>query len=202
MDYIEGLFLGKLWSDTDFENRRHAGLFILYGFLVDLLVLLRYFTGKTYLGIGVFTVVHWVILILLMLACPFINFRYYRMPGWGKALILIEKTFKSFLVMSLTVSLILPRIKVQSTGLQDFLINYLNETLEKYAEKVSSGAGSFATVMGVLAGGIHVVLMIVLIAVAALIIPGLVYLAVRYIQYAYDWVIDRLVIRRVFRYRR
>ncbi len=202
MDYLEGLFLGKLWSDTDFENRRHAGLFFLYGFLVALLVLLRYFTGVTYLRIGNFGVIETVLLVLLMLGCPFICFKYYRMPFWGKLLVIGEKIFKSFLIMSFTVSLILPRIKVQSNGLQDFVINYLNGTLEKYTERFSSGAGSFATVMGVMAGGIHVVLVAVLIALAAVIIPGLVYLAFRYVQYAYDWVIDRLIIRRFFRYRR
>ena len=42
----------------------------------------------------------------------------------------------------------------------------------------------------------------VLIALAAVIIPGLIFLAFRLVQFAYDWVIDRLIIRRFFRYRR
>ena len=45
MDYLEGLCLGRLWSDTDFENRRHLSLFLLYGVFVDLLVVYNYLTG-------------------------------------------------------------------------------------------------------------------------------------------------------------
>ena len=46
MDYMEGLFLGSLWSDTDYENRRHINLFILYGVLVCGIVVLSSFTGQ------------------------------------------------------------------------------------------------------------------------------------------------------------
>ena len=45
VDYLEGLLLGRLWSDTDFENRRHLSLFLLYGVFVDLLVVYNYMTG-------------------------------------------------------------------------------------------------------------------------------------------------------------
>lgn len=46
LDYLEGLLLGRLWSDTDFENRKHFGLFVIYGLLVDAIVLYIYISGK------------------------------------------------------------------------------------------------------------------------------------------------------------
>ena len=195
---MEGLFLGKLWSDTDFENRRHLGLFVLYGLFVDSIILFNYFVGKSIPGTGHFGVLQIILFILLFLACPFICFRYYRMPIAGKILILTEKFFKSYLVVSFTVVQMLSRITVQKSGFQDFVMNYLNGTLEKYTERFASSAGSFATVLAVLAGGVHVVLTAVIVIAAAVLIPGLVYLLVRCLQYGYDWLINRYIIKRFF----
>ena len=199
---MEGLFLGKLWSDTDFENRRHLGLFTLYGFLVALIFSYRYLTGRPLFFIGGFGTIQLVLLIILFLACPFICFRYYRMPFWGKLLVIFEKIAKAVLVIDLTVELAIPRVKVQVGGLQDYLIGYLNSTLETYTEKFASEAGSFATVMGVLMGGIHTVLVFVGIIALAVIVPGLVFLLIRYVQFGYDWVIDKLILKKYFRFRR
>ena len=198
MDYLEGLFLGKLWSDTDFENRRHMGLFVLYGLLVVSVVVFNFFFGRMLLGIGSFGVLQIVLLALLFLACPFICFRYYRMPMAGKIIILIEKLFKSYLVMSFTVGQMMRYIKIPKAGLQDYIINYLNSTLESYTEQFAASAGSFATVLAVLAGGIHVVLVFALVIIAAIVIPGVIYLLFVFLQRGYDWLISRFVIKRVF----
>ncbi|MBP5260793.1 MAG: hypothetical protein J6Z43_01550 [Clostridiales bacterium] len=198
MDYLEGLFLGKIWSDTDFENRRHLGLFVIYGILIESIVLYNFVFDKTLLGFGRFGVLNIVLFILLFLACPFICFRYYRMPLPGKIIILVEKTFKSYLVASFTVNQIMSRITIQKDGLQDFVINYLNGTLESYTERFAGSAGSFATVIAVLAGGVHVVLVAALIAAAAILIPGIVYLIFTGLQFGYDWLMNKFIIKRFF----
>ena len=87
LDYLEGLLLGKLWSDTDYENRRHFGLFVLYGLFVDAIVLYIYILNKGLFGFGSIGPIHIAVFVLLFLANPFICFRYYRMPLWGKLLI-------------------------------------------------------------------------------------------------------------------
>lgn len=198
MDYFEGLFLGKLWSDTDFENRRHVSLFILYGLLVDALVLFTYWTGKKLPVIGTWGTLQMVLFILLFLACPFICFRYYRMPLWGKILVLLEKFFKHILILAFSISLFLPYLKVQVGDLQEFLIQYLNETLEVYTEKFYDTAGTFATILGVVSGGMHIVIVFAFWAIVAVVAPGLLYLAYRFIQYGFDWVVAKLVIRKFF----
>lgn len=202
MDYMEGLFLGKLWSDTDFENRRHAALFILYGLFVDILLLASYLGGSNILGTGAASVVRIVFYVVLFLGCPFLCFKYYRMPLWGKILVLFEKVIKTFFIMGMTIELILPRIKIQTSGLQDYLVDYLNSTLEKYTLRFAADGGSFSTVMGVLTGGIHVVLVVVLIIAAAILLPGLIFLLFRALQFVYDWIIDKLIIKKFFRYKK
>lgn len=198
LDYLEGLLLGRLWSDTDFENRKHFGLFVIYGLLVDAIVLYLYISGKGLLNFGIVGPIHIAVFTLLFLANPFISFRYYRMPWWGKILVLAVKIYKSYLIVSYTVSLLLPRLSVQVDDLQDFLMTYLNGTLEKYTEKFQASAGSFSTVLGVLAGGVHVVGTVLLYVLAAIIIPGLIYLAIRIVQYVWDWVVNTLIIKRFF----
>ena len=202
MDYAEGLFLGRYWSDTDFENRKHYELFLLYGTLTTLFLVLYYWTGRPLIGVGSFGMFSTVMLSILSFCNPVICFRYYGMPLWGKAAVLCAKVYKAYLVMSLTVSLILPRMTVQSNGLKDFLVDYLNSTLEKYTERFASGGGSFSTVMGVLTGGIHVVLVVVLVVAALVVIPGLVVIVYKLVQYFYDFLIDKLILRRFFRYKR
>lgn len=201
MDYAEGLFLGRYWSDTDFENRRHVELFLLYGALTALFLVLYYWTGKPLIGVGSFGLFSTIMLSILTAVNPVMCFRYYGMPLWGKICVLTAKVYKAYLIMSLTVSLILPKLTVQSNGLKDFLVDYLNSTLESYTEKFASGGGSFSTVMGVLAGGVHVVLVVVLVIAAIIAIPGLVVILYKFAQYFYDFLIDRLILRRFFRYK-
>ena len=196
MDYIEGLFLGKLWSDTDFENRRHLPLFIMYGLFVDALVIFSYWTGKLIPVLSGISILKIVIFALLFLACPFICFRYYRMPLWGKILVLLEKLYKHVLIVGFTVSLLLPRLTVKSGDLQTFMVDYLNKTLEKYTEKFIESAGTFATIMGVVSGGIHVMVVVFFWAVIAVVIPGALYLVYRLVQYGYDFIIARFIIRK------
>lgn len=198
MDYFEGLFLGKLWSDTDFENRRHVTLYILYGLFIDALVLLTYWTGRTLPLVGTWGTLQLVLFILLFLACPFICFKYYQMPLWGKIIVLIEKAFKHILIMAFSLSIFLPYLSVNVGDLQEFLINYLNKTLETYTEKFIDSAGTFATIIGVVTGGMHIVLVFAFWVILSLVLPGAIYLIYRIIQYGYDWVIAKTIIRKFF----
>ncbi len=198
MDYLEGLMLGKLWSDTDYENRKHFWLFIIYGLLCNCIILYSYLSGKKLLGCGDFGMSLFAVFIVLFVASPFICFRYYRMPFWGKLIILAEKIFKSYLVLSYTVSLILPKLTVNVGDLQSFVIDYLNKTVEQYTTKYAASSGSFATVTGVLAGGLHVVLTVLGIFVVAMIVPGLIYIVFRFCQFVWDWLINTLILKRFF----
>ena len=65
LDYAEGLFLGRYWSDTDFENRRHIELFLLYGVLTTIFLILLYWTGSPFLGVGRFGLFSIIMLVIL-----------------------------------------------------------------------------------------------------------------------------------------
>lgn len=201
LDYIEGLLLGRLWSDTDFENRKHVSLFILYGLLVDSASLFFFLKGRFLLGIGNFVSYQLVLLILLFLACPFINCKYYSFPWRGKLLVLIEKIYKNYLIFSLITGNIIPRLNIPTNNIRNDLIDYLNYTLEDYTTKFSASAGAFSTVIGVLAGGIHVVFYFVLNLVILIAAPALIYFLYRLLQYGYDFLMQRFVTNKIFRHK-
>jgi hypothetical protein len=113
-------------------------------------------------------------------------------------LVLAEKIFKSYLVLSYTVSLMLPKLTVKVGDLQNFIVDYLNKTLEEYTTKYAASSGSFATVTGVLAGGLHVMLTVLGIIVVAMIVPGLIYIVFRVSQFVWDWLINTLILKRFF----
>lgn len=194
MDYLEGLLLGRLWSDTDFENRRHLSLFLLYGLFVDLLVVYNYLTGGlTGLITGSF-LTKIIIFIVLFFLCPAICFSYYRMPIWGKIPVLASQILKYGSLTFLITAWARPKLSVSIGDLKDFLINYLNSTLERFTEKYVDTAGTFATVLGVISGGVYVVVVVILILLAAILIPGIVYCVARFLQYWYDKVVSMLVL--------
>ncbi|MBQ0011257.1 MAG: hypothetical protein KBT07_00965 [Clostridiales bacterium] len=194
MDYLEGLLLGRLWSDTDFENRRHLSLFLLYGLFVDLLVIYNYLTGGLNGLITGSFLAKMIVFVVLFFLGPALCFSYYRMPIWGKIPVLAAQLVKYGSLTFLITAWARPKLSVSFGDLREFLISYLNQTLERFTEKYVDTAGTFATVLGVISGGVYVVVVFVLNLLAALLIPGIVYCVARFLQYWYDKVISMLVL--------
>lgn len=194
MDYLEGLFLGVQWSDTDFGNRRHLSSLALYGVLVNVIILLNYFTGKlSGLIEGNFTL-KIIFYMILFVACPFICFRYYRFPIWAKIPILLIQALKQVLLMLIMISWARPRLTLSSGDLKDTLIDYLNSTLEAHTLRYKESAGTFATVLGVISGGVYIVFVFLSVIVLTLVIPGLIFFLARMIQLGYDKIIAKFIL--------
>ncbi|MBN1892077.1 MAG: hypothetical protein JW780_04785 [Clostridiales bacterium] len=194
MDHLEGLFLGVQWSDTDFESRKHWSSLMLYGVLVNAVILLNYLTGRFSGLIGGSFTVKLVLYLVLFVACPFICFRYYRFPIWGKIPILLIQATKQVLLTLLIISWARPVLTLQPEGIKDALIDYLNSTLEAHTLRYSESAGTFATVLGVISGGIYIVFVFLAVIFLALIIPGIVFVLARMIQLGYDKIVAKFIL--------
>lgn len=194
MDYMEGLFLGSLWSDTDYENRRHASLFILYGMIVCGCVAFSYITGQLSGFLGGQRIIKLVIFLILFMASPFLNFRYYRYPLWVKIPILLADASKYFAMTVFSTTWIMPYLTISITDIQTFVVNFLNNTLESSTKMFAESAGTFSTVLGVITGGIYVVFLFAAALMLAILIPGTLFLLVRLLQYGYDKLISKFII--------
>jgi len=194
VDYLEGLFLGPLWSDTDYENRRHTGLFLLYGLSVAGVIAYSYLTGAFSGLLAGHQILKIILLMLLFLASPFMCFRYYRMPIWVKLPVLLAEAAKYFIMTLLLTTWVMPYTYVAPETLQTNLIGFLNKTLETSTERFAASAGTFSTVLGVITGGIYLLFLACAVLILALLIPGTVFLLVRMLQYGYDKLVHTFVL--------
>ena len=194
MDYLEGLFLGPLWSDTDYENRRHTGLFLLYGLSVVGVIAYSYLTGGFAGLLAGHQILKIILLMLLFLASPFMCFRYYRMPIWVKLPVLLAEAAKYFVLTVLMTTWVMPYTYVSLETLQANMIGFLNKTLESSTERFAASAGTFSTVLGVITGGIYLLFLASAMLILALLIPGTIFLLVRMLQYGYDKLVHVFVL--------
>lgn len=194
MDYLEGLFLGVQWSDTDFQNRRHISSLVLYGFFVNALIALAYFTGRFAPLLGTGLIAKIIIFVVLFFACPFICFRYYRFPIWGKIPVLLVQATKQVVLIIIYTAIVLPRLTMSSSEIVEKAMDYLNNTLESHTAKFVDTAGTFATILGVMSGGVYVVFIVVASVFVAVALPALLFTGARLLQLAYDKVVDRFII--------
>lgn len=196
LDYLEGLFLGTIWSDTDYENRRHYGLFFVYGLSIVGLVFLSFLTGKFSWLLSDMQLPKLILLMILFLASPFLHFRYYRFPIWIRIPILLVDTLKYASATFLMTTFIMPYTKISFSELQVNMIDFLNKTLESSTERFAEAAGTFATVLGVITGGVYIMFLFLFAAALAVLIPGTIMILLRLLQLGYDKLVATFILGR------
>ncbi len=199
MDYWEGFLLGPLWSDTDYETRRHAGLILGIGAIVwaavFLIVLLPGMQSvfispvSLRLSIGVF--------IALTLASPFLCRFFYRCPLPLRIVILAVLLLKIVAGMMVPVNLLLADFHLDIDTLQSDAMLFFNDYLGGMIDKFTDGYGGTGMIIGIVVGGLSILLMGTGIALASLIAPRLILAGMRLLQWAYDSLLFRLVFRRL-----
>ena len=196
LDYLEGLCLGTAWSDTDYANRKHLTSFFVFGLIVSLMFAFYVFFGRFSLAFTESVDVKMILFVLLFLGAPFLSFQYYKFPIYLKIPILALQFLKILLAVSLILSLISPKINVELADVQSYVMEFANRTLETSVARFARSAGTFSTVIGVVMGGVYMSLLAILIVFGALIAPGIMVLALRALQFGYDFLIARFVLKK------
>lgn len=194
MDYLEGLFLGTLWSDTDYENRRHFGLFFIYGLAVVGLIIISFLTGKFNWLLSDLQIPKLIMLLALFLASPFLHFRYYRFPIWAKIPVLLVGAFKYTCATFLMTTFIMPYTQITFPEMQENMVSFLNKTLETSTERFAEAAGTFSTVLGVITGGVYIMFLFLFSLALAILIPGTLMILMRLLQHGYDKLVATFVL--------
>lgn len=196
MDFLEGFLLGPLWSDTEFENRKHNGLFWLIGLACcSLLALLFLYPEKAPILLDTSLTGLIALFILLTLVSPLISHLYYRMVLPVRLAIILLQTLKLSAGMLVLIRLVLPKIGLNmNTVAQDALdlINKIIGASTDYFTKIAQGTGML---VGIILGGLGVVLGLVIAVVASLVLP-IIWLAIlRFIQRCIDLLAIHTIIR-------
>ncbi len=188
MDYLEGALLGKLWSDTDFENGKHRGvalllcaLFWLYAFY---LIFLVNFTDET--SIMQSFVLWFPLAALLLIASPFLCYYYYNMPLIVRWFFLLIQALKYLSCYFFLYSVILPLVRFDKDKMITSILAYFNDNVGRLFDSTSgtqSMGGLFFN--AVMVAVVVIVAIIVLFFVLAL-IPMLYTKLIQLIQYTID----------------
>ncbi len=198
LDYWEGFLLGPLWSDTDYETKRHGGQILGIGALV-------------WLGIAAIVVMpgaqdFWIspaslrlsmlLFIGLVAVSPFLSRIYYRLAWPLRLIVLGLQLVKLMAGMWIPVNLLLKGFHLDLASLQDQAMVFFNEYLSGIIDRFTGDYGGAGMIIGIIAGGTSIALMGTGIVLAALIAPRLALCVMRASQWVYDSLLFRLLFRR------
>ncbi len=196
MDFLEGFLLGPLWSDTEFETRRHRGFYWFIGLAVSaLLAYLVLYPEKSPLLLEVSVTGLIALFFFLALVSPLLSHIYYRMILPVRLVILLLQALKYAAGMLVLLRQVLPRISFNSATVGQDSMDFINRIIGATTDYFTGMAQGTGMIVGIVAGGLGVVLVMILAALVALVVPIIWLYIMRLIQ----GVIDQLAIHTVIR---
>ena len=198
MDFLEGFLLGPIWSDTEYETRRHTGFYWLIGW-VALAVYIYLQLTPTFL-LSWLTLPLWapvLIVLVLMLISPFACRYYYRLNIVIKVIILAVQLFKLLMAFLAFYQRVLPLYKLNLDTLPQQLLDYVNQTVTQATETFTAMGQAVGMMVGILAGGLQVVLTFAGVLIAATLAPALFLFLIQLLQRGIDLIVHRTVLHNV-----
>lgn len=194
MDLLEGFFLGPIWSDTEYETRRHTGFYWFVGWLTlgcYIWLQIKPGTGSALLGLP--RAAPLVLFFIFLLGMPFACRYYYRLNILLKALIILAGFIKLSAAYLAFYQAVMPLYTADLGTLPQDLIEYVNQTIAKWSGSFESLGQGLGMIAGIVTGGLQVVLALVGILLAATVIPALFLLLIQLMQHGIDWLVHRYI---------
>lgn len=198
MDFLEGFLMGPVWSDTEYETRRHIGFHLFLGFaLSSLLVYLaiKPELAERWLGLPMPLII--TLFIFLTLTTPFICRIYYQLHFLLKPLILALLAGKFALVFMAAYQLVLPSVNLEQVTVPENLMEYINDTIAKTTESFAELSKATGMLLGIITGGLLLVLRAALLLIALVLAPVLLLVAVKIVQRGIDLLVQRYILKDV-----
>ncbi len=188
MDYLEGALIGPIWSDTEYKRRRHLGSHIILSLLMLLFFVLSYVRPYwTEAFIFVAYPASLIILIILVLLTPLLSSFYYRLPLAIRPLLLILYIFKYLLLLYLLLHFLLPLVPEQMDDASVLILERMDNHVSATIGFFEFAGSLFGMILGIVAGGLWVVLEMLLIVIFLLAVPLLSLGLMKGIQYLLDF---------------
>lgn len=187
MEYWEGFFLGKFWTDSDYNDHQHKTLFVGISFLVFLLTALSAFSPDRVKKIFFLPIyLNFIFGIILLIALPFIAHYYYKVNIFLRLSILF-----SYCLQYIFLFLGFIKIFTGKEGLDiDYFIQYFSDIFDKvmiFSGDVFIFLGGLGSAIASVAGGIFIGALIALLLFGLMIFIPLLYLIFfRFVQRLVD----------------
>ena len=196
MEYWEGFYLGPVWSDSDFNDRRHPLLFTGISFLVFLLTVLSILFPEKTSGLFVLPVAaNFTIGFILLLALPFLWMVYYRQHLAVKFLILALYGLEYLCLLVAFVQFLLGHADIQIPKLMQVAVDVFDK-LMSFSGEVFNFLGSLGSTIASVAGGIVIGGVLAVLGILLLIFIPFIYISLfRLVQR----LVDRLVYNKIYK---
>ena len=199
MDYLEGALLGRIWSDTDYENRRHTGAWLWFSFAFWLVsaVLVWRINRQGQLP-WARPASFWAILTLVLIVVgPFLSAIYYRLPVLGRLPILGLHMLKYLAALFVPWTLFVPLLRVPKDDLFGETLQFLDETAGTFIERNTE----LNEVFGLIFSGLALILLGILAVLGLLLLMTLLPILYLKLVTALQAIADRLYAGAVQLYR-
>ena len=196
MDFLEGFLLGPIWSDTEYETRRHTGFYWFIGWLACFLYIwlqLKPDTLQPWLDLPRWAPV--AVFVFLLIASPFACRYYYRLNFLIKPIVLGLQLVKLAAAFLALFQYVLPLYTIQVDLLPEQLLEYVNQTIAHATETFAAMGQAVGMMVGIIAGGLQVVLTFVGILLAATLVPALFLVMLQLLQRGVDYLMHRTLLR-------
>ena len=195
MDYLEGALLGKLWSDTDYENRRHwlgplfgYGLFWLYALY---LIYCQNFVGTP--RVISFFFVWFLLAAVLILLSPVCNYLYYSLSLPLRLLVLFGQLLKFIFSYLFLYALFVPFIPIDAKRIAELAMRLANGVVAGSLQNNMENFSVTSMVLKLIAVALLALLALCLIFFVLGLLPWLYMKFLRFIQYTVDQIMLRVL---------
>ena len=162
MDFLEGFLLGPIWSDTEYETRRHAGFYWLIGWIACAsFAYMLAFPEKAPSWMGMPHYLPILIAIVIALGSPFAGRYYYRLNFFLKILILLLEILKFGMAFLALFQYLLPKYSLDLDALPQDILEFINQTIAKTTEYFAEVGEGLGMLLGIVSGGLLIVLVFV-----------------------------------------
>jgi hypothetical protein len=197
MDFLEGFLLGPVWSDTEYETRRHTGFYWFIGWLCCFVFAYLVITpdaAPNWLGMPRFlpVLLFAVFVMISPLACRY----YYKLNILLKWVILAFQALKFGFAYLAFFQYLLPKFSLNLDELPQDLLEYINRTIEKSTDYFTNLGQGIGMLVGIVSGGLMIVLTFAGYLLAATLAPTVYLVILKTIQRG----VDLLARATLFRY--
>ncbi|HAL74163.1 MAG TPA: hypothetical protein DCM45_03600 [Clostridiales bacterium] len=187
MDFLEGFLMGPVWSDTEYETRRHIGFFWLIGWLF--LTVFAYFLiypEKAPAWLAMPTYLPYIFFFFLAFLTPMICRYYYRLNIALKIPILLLLALKFVFGFLAFLHFWQSRITVDLSTLPQNALEYINTVIARSTDYFSGLGDGTSMLVGIIAGGLLIVLTFAGGLLASTVLPALYLVLMKIIQRGID----------------
>ena len=196
MDFLEGFLLGPIWSDTEYETRRHTGFYWLIGWLACAAFLwMLIYPEKVPEWVDMPTYLPVLLFLVITVLSPFASRYYYRLNILLKLIILLLQAGKFGMAFLALFQRLLPEVHLDLSALPQDILELINKTIAKATDYFSGLGEGLGMILGIVGGGLLIVLAFAGGVLAASWLPAIYLAALKLIQRCFDLLARLILIR-------